>query len=455
MNKIFNYLNLTSQSKIINYFYFILLLFSVSLAISIFYDLLQIHIYRLDSLYYMPSAETYYQDNVVSEGRWVIYLFFNLMVHIPGSILSIFSLLTFGYFVFKVSYQWSNNYYYSIVVSLLFIQIPSFYDLLTWPATATPAFIVLLIATILYKKLNIWIFFIIFGILFFGTMSNYYYLLPLLYLGYLKNKDWQQNIKFLILKLIPAWAIGFVVGYIITQIIVYINFNHFMTIEGWRSPHYIHSFYDLSVNILHSINLLERNIKSIFLNKWIVLLYMLSLIVAIIQRRIDLVFIPLVLFMLIILIHYIVILPIGIVVSPRTVVATWVGVFAIVFFIPDIRNWQMYILVPLILFFASRLYLDNHNNMKWYKNVTNTHYDKLLTEIPKSPSEYKGIILLASRKDIQKRNNLISSLSHTKKMNILSFKILLVDGRLLLGKQVLNLLQNAVMVNLEMRPDTG
>jgi len=345
MNKIFNFLNLNNEYKTINYLYFTLLLFSIFLALSIFYDILQIHIYRHDALYYMPNAETYYQSKVQSEGRWINYIFFNLFTHIPGSFLSIFILVSFGYFIFTAIYKWSQNYYYVLIVSLLFIQIPSFYDLITWPSTVAPIFLVLFLSIFLQKRLNIFLYYILFGILFFGTMSNYYYLLPLLYLSYFNDNDWKQNLKFVSFKLIPAWAIGFIIGYIITQLIIYLNFNHFMTLASWRGPHYIHSLHDLVENILRSINYLERDIKSIFINKWLVVLFIFSLIVATTDRKKDLLFIPLGIFSLVVLIHYITVLPVGIYISPRTIVATWVGILAMSFFVPSIKNWQIYLLV--------------------------------------------------------------------------------------------------------------
>ncbi|WP_294117394.1 hypothetical protein [Thiolapillus sp.] len=406
---------LSNEYKSVNYIYLILLLFSIFQTASIFYDIVQIHIYRHDALYYMPNANTYYKYRVASEGRWIVYGLFYFITKIPGNILSIFALLSFGYFVFISIYKWVENYYYALILSLLFMQIPSFYDLITWPATAAPAFLVLLVAISLQKKLNIFVFFIIFGILFFGTMSNYYYLLPLLYLNYFQKHNWKESLKFTSYKLISAWAIGFIVGYIVTQLILYVNFDHFLAIEAWRDPHYIHSMEDMYENILRSLRYLQRDIQSIFLNSWIILLFIFTLIVSTIDRRKDLIFIPLVLFSLIILIHYVIVLPVGIYIAPRTIVATWVGILAILFFIPSIKQWQIYLLVPIIVFYTSILYLNNHNNMRWYANVTNIHFDKLISETPKDPKDYKGVILYASDSDIQKRNNLISSINHTVK----------------------------------------
>ena len=396
MNWVIRFLELDNKNKYINYGYFLFLVFGIILIISIFNDILQIHIYRHDALYYtMKSA--YHTDKVISEGRWINALVFDLFSNINGKVLSVFILTSFGYFIFIITNKWTKNIYYSMIVALLFVQIPSFYDLIGWPPVTAPTFVILLSSIYLHKKIkNIFLFFLLFGVLFFGTMSNYYYLLPLLYLEYFLIHDWKQNSKFIFYKLLPAWALGFIFGYIITQFIVYVDFGHFMSVADWRQPHYIHSLNDLQYNVLHSLNFLETHLKSIFINIGLLFLFISSIIIATIDRKKDLVFIPLLIFFLITIIHYIVILPIGIYISPRTIVATWVGVFAVAFLVPSIKEWQIYLLVPVIIIFMYTLYSINHNNLQWYAGVTNTYFNDFVKNIPKNYNQYDYLILCAT-----------------------------------------------------------
>jgi hypothetical protein len=277
-----------------------------------------------------------------------------------------------------------------------------------WPETAASAFIVLLLSTFLVQRLPMYLFFIVFGILFFGTMSNYYYLLPLLYLDRLEPNNWRENVRLVFLKIIPAWAIGFIVGYAVTQLIIYASTGHLMTIAEWRDPHYIHTADDLIHNIQRSLVFLERDIKSIFSNNWMILAYLFATLIAFRARKMDLIFTPIGIFFLMIIVHYVVVLPTGIGISPRTIIATWAGIFAIAFFVPSIRQWQMTLLAPIIVFFTFVLYQNNHANLRWYASITNAHFDNLLEASPRSPSSYKGVVLLATDSDIGKRNALIS-----------------------------------------------
>ena len=309
------------QNNSINYYYLVALLLSLFFTFSIFYDIFQIHIYRHDAFYYI-SGHKYLFYHVAQEGRWLNYIFFPLVKNVSGIIWSIFILMSFAYFIFYSAYKWTQNIYYSSLLSLLFLQIPSFYTLIQWPATAAPTFVVLLLAVYLVDRLTIFKFYILFGVLFFATMSNYYYLLPLLHLGLLTKSTTKDNIKLIIFKIIPAWAIGFIIGYMVTQLMLYLVFGHLMEIGSWRNPHYIHSFHDLINNIHLSFNALSLHIKSIFANNWIIITGITGFLISIWGRKKDLFFLPLLIFCAIIIVHYIVFMPIGIQIELRTIVAT-------------------------------------------------------------------------------------------------------------------------------------
>ena len=395
-----------TQNKMLNYYYLIALLLSLFFTFSIFYDIFQIHIYRHDSLYYM--AQNDYLEKISSEGRWLNYIFFPILKSIPGNIWSIFVLSSFSYFTFISAYRWTQNVYYSGILALLFLQIPSFYDLIQWPAVVAPVFFILLLAIYLANRLPLFIFYILFSILFFATMSNYYYLLPLLHLSLLNNNDTKENIRILFFKIIPAWAIGFVFGYVVMQIIVYVWLGHTMQIAAWRNPHYIHSLQDIVNNMKLSYHALEWHIKDIFSNKWLIYASIFGVMVSFWGRKKDLFFLSLFLFISIILIHYLVVLPVGIKIDTRTIVATWVGVFAIIFFIPIVKQWKIFLLTPIIILFTYNLYLRNHHNLQWYTTITNTHYDMLLKTSPMPPQMYDGVVLFSNDRQIQQRNDLIS-----------------------------------------------
>ena len=204
-----NLFDFNNKYPILNYFYLITLLLNIFFAASILYDVFQIHIYRGDSFYYIPKYVAAYK--LGAEGRWINHIFYPITTLISGKLLSLFMLLSFFYFIFINFYRWSKNFYYASLVSLLLFQIPPLYSQIMWPAVSVSAFLVLLLSIFFVQRLSIHLFYILFGILFFATMNNFYYLLPLLHLSLLTPKNSKENFRLFFFEIMPAWAIGFIV----------------------------------------------------------------------------------------------------------------------------------------------------------------------------------------------------------------------------------------------------
>ncbi|SFV55846.1 Membrane protein, GtrA family [hydrothermal vent metagenome] len=389
-----------------DYYMALLILIASLFAVSIANDFLHMHVFRHDALYYMSAMD--YLHKVEMEGRWLNYLLFPVLKKMNGSFAAILSLFAFGYFFYSAAYAWSKHRGYALLIALLMVQIPSLYDLLTWPATAIPAFLSLALSVLLYKRINIFVFFTLFGVIFFATMSNYYYMLPILFLTKFSNETSNENLKFLFLRLVPAWAIGFIVGYLVSQWYIYAHFGHLMQIISWRHPHYIHSFHDLMENIRSSILYFEEHISIIFSHKYSAAFAFFVILVALWKSMNKMVIYSSLIFIAILIVHYIVILPVGLRVDLRTIVSTWVGVLGVLFFIPSIGKVRVAILAPIILVIISKLYIGNHNNLKWFYTLTDTYYSELTRVTPFPPKMYDGIVFYVDNSDIKKRNSEIA-----------------------------------------------
>jgi hypothetical protein len=344
----------------------------------------------------------------MEEGRWINYIFFPLLTLFSGKLLSFIILFSFTYFIFINTYKISKNILYGVLVSTLFVQLPPLYNQILWPATSLLAFLLLASSVYTVKFLPGYKFYIIYGILFFGTLSNLYYLLPLASLGYYASNNTEINYKLIILKIIPMWALGFIAGYFTTQFIIFILSGHLMQISDWRQPHYIHSFQDLTQNFLHSFNTLVSDFHYIIPNELILAIFAFVLISALLVNKINLLIPIFIIFFSIIIVHYVIILPIGIVISPRTIIATWVGILSIVFIFTSVKNWQLLLLSPIVTFYTYYLYQTNQANLQWYKTITNTHYEELLNVSNDDAQSYNGVILVSTNHDISKINSAIS-----------------------------------------------
>lgn len=388
------------------YFFAGAMLVGMLCAVAIFYDISHIHVYRHDSLYYWTQKG--YLGKVASEGRWLNYLLYPIVTKVPGIVWSVFVLLAFAGYMFAVFHAWSKSFYYALLSALLFMQIPPFFAMIQWPATAAPSLMVLLLSLFFLKRLSVFVYFLLFGVLFFGSFSNLYYLLPLAYLGRLSAEGVPITSKTVLYRLIPAWAAGFFVGYGVANIVTFFYVGHYIELAQWRHPHYVKSWSDLVGNASSSLYSFERYIHSIFSTPWITGGYLFAAVAAIYRRKMTNLMWTSLVVMAILLVHFIVVIPSGIVVSPRTIIATWVGVLALVLFIPSVSKRQMVVLVPLMIVMTYSLYRQNHMNMQWYATLTNLYYDALVKESPLPPGMYeKGIVFIGSDKEMKKRNRWI------------------------------------------------
>ena len=83
------------------------------------------------------------------------------------------------------------------------------------------------------------------GLLLFGTYNNFYNLILLLYIKDIAKADLRSFIKMLF-----AWALFFVAGYMVMLVLLKILSGHWgLQIGDWRNPRYIHGLNDVIANL--------------------------------------------------------------------------------------------------------------------------------------------------------------------------------------------------------------
>ena len=388
------------------------ILVSAICTAAIIVDLYQIHIFRHDSVYYIG----HYLHKLKGEGRWINYLLFPYLKLIPGQAAVYLNILLFFSFCNIFIYKWTKDIVYSLLLSLLFIQIYPLYSEILWPATILPAFITLFFASLVVQRLPCLIFYSLFGLLFLGTLSSLYYLLPLLHLYLLNAPDIQTNIKTLLFKIIPAWAFGFIFGYLVASAMIYIlSGQHGMIIDEWRNPHYIKNIHDLIHNTHISLSSLATHTSEILSGYWRPVALITALLVGL-SGKYRHQHIPMILLSTaIVASHYVITLPVGIAIMERTVIANWVGVLAIALLIPSVEKWQQLLVLPIIALLTASFYYHNHRSLQWYSVITNRYYDDLLIASPRPPHHYSGLILQGSDNNIVRTTQILGSKLHLRK----------------------------------------
>jgi hypothetical protein len=394
--------NLNNYTRLQRYYSAVIIVVSICLCLALLFDLYQIHIYRHDSGYYIPDQVLF--DKLEREGRWLNFLIRPVYSLIPGRLVTFLVILSLFIFVFIVCNRWSKNASYALLIALLCIQAGPLMVQIMWPTTIVAAYLILLSSVFFPARIPVYWFYSIYGVLLFGTMSNVYYLLPLVHFGLLAQSSLRQNIKVLFLTILPAWALGFIVGYLSSNLAVYIlsDGETIIKIAEWRQPNYINSFQDFIENVTSRAIYLYANMSEMFSGIWRQMLLAIALLLGVFGVS-KTQYLPMVLLSLgIIVVHYVVTIPVGIVIQFRTCVSVWLGVIALLLFYPQIKKWQYNCALPVILFLTLSFYAVNHQMLKWYSSITNTYYDELIRSIPLSAELYNGVAFLSSSEEMEK-----------------------------------------------------
>ena len=142
-----------------------------------------IDVFRADDLRYKGS----YEGKFVSEGRWLNWLFFSTLRLADVKLVACASVLCFAVFSWCVFRNFLDCVS-AALATLVCLFIPPVHLLNEWPLTSFLTFVLLALAGLLRDKMCIPAFSLVFGVLFNGVLSHFYFLLPLLFIGTLHRR---------------------------------------------------------------------------------------------------------------------------------------------------------------------------------------------------------------------------------------------------------------------------
>ena len=375
-------------------------------AFFLLLDLLQVHIYRHDAAYYLGWDGFF--TRMLQEGRWINFLLYPVYSKIPGQLALLLVFLFLFLFLFSVSSRWVKNVPYSLLISLLCIQAAPMMAQIMWPATILTGFLILYLSTFFSNRIPVFLFYALFGILLFGSMTYLYYLLPLVHLLLLSHSLVKRNLRVLFLRIMPAWAAGFVAGYLFALLVIYaVSGDIGIQVADWRNPNYIHSLQYLMDNVYGAIGHLYHHLTTLFTGFWRNTMFALAFVIGILGVNKSQYLPMAILSVGVIVAHYVVTMPIGIYISYRSVTPFWLDFMVLLFFYPTIKRWQYNSLIPVIAILTVSFYSVNHETVRWYSSITNTYYDELQGSIPRDASLYKGVAFLSTSEDLNKMTSML------------------------------------------------
>lgn len=349
----------------------------VCINLSVF---LQVDVWRQDSMYYVTG----YDDKLAEEGRWINYLFFNFLRILPSDIAILVSYTCVMVFAFNVAFRVNNNIYFSLVFGVLCGLVPVLPVQLEWPETLLFGFILLALSPRIQQIFPPLYFFPLMGVLFFGTFSAFYFLMPLLFLKDLNlTRFW---------RLMAYWIGSFIVAYLVTQLIVLAFTGNTMQISGWRQPHYVVDFASLQDNItrIASVLMAHWGKAQHFLKPGVVaVLTLIAIAVAIVKKQ----YFTLVVAIISGLGIYVSVIPVGIYVQERTTLSAFIALFVGLFVYGYQSRKALLAVMVIMLLVAIRLAAASHEGISWYKTQTDILLQQLSKAIVYKPEEVERVFI--------------------------------------------------------------
>lgn len=360
----------------------ILAVMCLLVAVNLF-ALLGVDIWRQDSMYYVTS----YSDKLAEEGRWINYLLFRFLQLVPSDLAIALSVFSIIYFSYCIAYKVVVNHYFALTFGALCALIPVLAVQLEWPETILFGFLFLAFSPYIQTKLSIHYFFLLMAILFFGTYSPFYFLMPLLFLNDLNRKRFGV--------VLGCWVGAFFLAYLVTNLIVLAATGEFIQIASWRNPNYVTSVSSLLENfqqVLQTIAVHVEKFGSFIKPAAIVLLALIAVVVAARKKSVF----AFLMALLCVFAIYVSAVPIGIYVQERTALPALIALMAVFFLSNFTSRKAQLMMMGVMCILAIRMASVGHEGINWFKTHNDTLVRQFAMAIESSPEEINRVYIVAN-----------------------------------------------------------
>jgi hypothetical protein len=355
----------------------------------VFLQVSGIDAWRHDEIYYLPDGSYIY--NIKENGRWLNHLVSGILLTLPGMFWWFVGYAGFATFCYTVARQ-VNDRLYAIALALLFLQAPAFISQSFWPALVAPSLVLLGAFSVLSRRARPAVLFPVAAVTLFASYPAAYFLLPLLYLERIKasGKPIVSTIAMLVI-----WAASFLLGYLVASTVNYFVFGQFaFEVAAWRDPHHVQSFSDLVENVGSRFAWFRYHTRELLSSAYIWTPVLTGFALRFLTKSdIRFVLSVVVVSACCLLAQYVVTLPIGVVISERSLIAFCIAPLAVGFLQTPTTVIARAVLVGLIVppFFVNwSLSLDE---IRYFSRVNEAYRVELERALPRAAETYSGIVL--------------------------------------------------------------
>lgn len=373
---------------------------------------LDISIWRHDSFQYTLD-KSWYLGNLKGEGRWVNYFFFDLIKMVPAKIAAIASLLSLALYGYLCTSNLFKNRYQAVILGVSLILLPVVHAQNLWPNITMVPSIALLLFYFLSKKVHPFILFGLAAIFYFGSLSQFYFFIPLIYLNDINNSvtgKFRDDAIYVLGRVVIPYCLCFIIGFLVANGIVFFETGDRIKLGGFRKPTPVTDFNQLQVNLSKIHKRFFQFYSTIFSTSyqyvWIALIPML-----LISLNKKSIWILLVLSIMLLSPFYTTVYH-GVIISQRTMMPTIIPFFIIFLLLPGlkIKSNLLHLILCLLLIFP--FYKDSSDHLSLFSKIGNyyrTQISQAMTNFP--PQDVQGIAVLITNQELAKINSDI--LEHT------------------------------------------
>lgn len=345
--------------------------------------------WRQDEIRYLAD----YAHKVREEGRWVNHLAFPLLRLVPPGLAWTVSFVGLGVFGALAGRRSGLTRAHAALFGALLTLSPPMSAQGYWPATILVANLLLVVAGLLADRLPRAVFFAVFGSLLFGCYQQFYFLLPLLFLGdVVRTPDGAVGRA---ARLLAVWGFGFVVGYAVAHVYLLAVLGQWgLTLAPWRRANPVVDVASLVVNVATRFVYLASHLAKLSVPLWSLLPLLGMIPLAFAGRPRAVVVARAAVLLGVFAVLYVVTIPIGVMLQFRTSVATYAAVLAAGFLgYGGARHRRLYAPAAAALTLAwGGIAFENAT---WFRGVMEAYRDRLLAVTSAPPGEVEGLLVLS------------------------------------------------------------
>ncbi len=380
----------------------------IYMTISQVLQYLGLEIWRHDSFVHTLDA-TWYEGNVKEEGRWINYYVFDLIKLVPGHVAAIMNMLFTFVFGYLVVHSLTKDKYLAIIFGLAALQLPLLHAQNLWPVVTMLGFAALPAFFFLSKKVHPYIVFALAGIFYFGTLSHFYFLIPLIYLDRLNDHLKGKVKKDLIstgTKIIVPYCLFFIVGFLVANAVVALKTGGPITVADWRRPTPINGLDQFIANF-SGLNERLFGFLSDFFSEGYLFIWVLIAGITLLAINRKSVWILVVLVVLVLSPFYTTLYH-GILISDRTLMSGAIPLIAIFILLPALQFKFNFIHYILILAMMWPLCQVSNDQLRLFEKTTGYHKAQLVAALENSSMKnFQEVLLFIRNQEIANVNRQI------------------------------------------------